>query len=73
MRADGTFGPGVRLPYPINTEYDDRQPNVTQNGREIVFASNRRTANTETPNFDIMYAKKRWLFGNGRRVRNLSE
>ena len=73
MRADGTFGPGVRLPYPINTEYDDRQPNVTQNGREIVFASNRRTANTETPNFDIMYAKKRWLFGNWRRVSNLSE
>ena len=73
MRADGTFGPGVRLPYPINTKYDDRQPNVTQNGREIVFASNRRTADTETPNFDIFYAKKRWLFGRWRRATNLSE
>ncbi len=73
MRGDGTFGPGVRLPYPVNTEYDDRQPNVSQSGRELVFASNRRTADTETPNFDIFYAKKRWLFGRWRRVTNLSE
>ncbi len=73
LRSDGTFGPGVRLPYPINTEHDDRQPNVSQNGREIVFASNRRTANTEAPNFDIFHAKKRWLFGRFRRVTNLSE
>ncbi len=73
MRDDGTFGPGVRLPYPINTAYDDRQPNVSQNGPEMVFASNRRTANTATPNFDIFYAKKRWLFGGWRRVNNLSE
>ena len=73
MRPDGTFSPGHRLPYPINTQYDDRQPNVSQNGREIVFASNRRTADTATPNFDIFYAKKWWLFGSWRRVRNLSE
>ena len=73
LRHDGTFSPGHRLPYPINTEYDDRQPNVSQNGREIVFASNRRTANTETPNFDIFYARKWWLFGRWRRVTNLSE
>lgn len=73
MRDDGTFGPGVRLPYPINTEYDDRQPNVSQNGREIVFASNRRTADTTTPNFDIFYAKKFWLFGNWGGVQNLSK
>ena len=73
MRADGTFGPGERLPYPINTEYDDRQPNVSQNGREMVFASNRRTANDPMPNFDIMYAKKAFWFGNWRRVTNLSD
>ena len=72
MRADGTFGPGVRLPYPINTEYDDRQPNVSQNGREIVFASDRRTANSDSPNFDIFYARKPWLFSRWRRVTNLS-
>jgi hypothetical protein len=73
MRPDGTFGRGVPLPYPINTPYDDRQPNVSQDGKEIVFASNRRTADTATPNFDIFYAKKRWLFGRFRRVTNLSE
>ncbi len=73
MRADGTFGPGVRLPYPISTEHDDRQPNVSQDGREIVFASDRRTANSENPNFDIFYAKKRWLFGRWRRATNLSK
>ncbi len=72
MRADGSFGPGVRLPYPINTEHDDRQPNVSQDGREIVFASDRRTADSNSPNFDIFYAKKRFVFGRWRRVRNLS-
>ncbi|MDJ0909347.1 MAG: hypothetical protein QNI99_09135 [Woeseiaceae bacterium] len=73
MRDDGTFEPGVRLPWPINTEYDDRQPNLSQNGREIVFASNRRTADSDTPNFDIFYAKRRYLFGRWRRLENLSE
>lgn len=72
MRPDGTFGRGIRLPGPINTEHDDRQPNVSQDGREIVFASNRRTAGTEGANFDIFYAKKRFLFMPWRRVRNLS-
>ena len=73
MRSDGTFEPGVRLPWPINTEYDDRQPNVSQDGRKIVFASNRRTANTDNPNFDIFYAKKGFMFGRWRHVKNLSE
>ena len=73
MRDDGTFEPGVRLPWPINTEYDDRQPNVSQDGRKIVFASNRRTAKSDSPNFDIFYAKKRFLFQRWRRVENLSE
>ncbi|MEM6511941.1 MAG: hypothetical protein AAF660_02925 [Pseudomonadota bacterium] len=72
MRSDGTFEPGVRLPWPINTQFDDRQPNVSQDGRRIVFASNRRTANEANPNFDIFYAKKRWLFGRWRRATNLS-
>ncbi len=73
LRDDGTFGPGVKLPYPINTPYDDRQPNVSQSGREMVFASNRRTANDENPNFDIFYAKKRFWFGRWYSVKNLSE
>jgi hypothetical protein len=73
MRHDGTFGKGERLPYPINTDYDDRQPNVSQDGREIVFASNRRTAETEPGNFDIFYAKRFWQYGRFRRATNLSE
>jgi len=70
LKADGTFSEGVRLPYPINTEHDDRQPNVSQDMREIVFASDRRTGDGS---FDIFHAKKRWLFGRWRRVTNLSE
>lgn len=40
QRADGSFGP----PKPVtelNTDYDDAMPNVSKNGREIVFTSNR--------------------------------
>lgn len=73
MRKDGTFGPGVRLPWPINTQYDDRQPNVSQDGLEIVFVSDRHTANTKNPNFDVFYAKKRFLFQRWRWVDNLSK
>lgn len=73
MREDGTFEPGVRLPWPINTEYDDRQPNVSQDGKEIVFASNRRTAESDNPNFDIFYAKRGFLLARWARVVNLSE
>jgi len=70
QRPDGSFSPGFRLPYPINTEHDDRQPNVSRDGREIVFASDRRTGDGQ---FDIFYAKKRWLFSRWRRTTNLSE
>jgi Tol biopolymer transport system component len=73
MRADGTFGPGERLPYPVNTEYDDRQPNLSQDGREIVFASDRRTAGTPGANFDIFYAKRGRESVDFPRVINLSE
>ncbi len=69
MRPDGSFGKGERLPYPINTDYDDRQPNVSQDGRELVFASNRR----DPTNFDIFYAKRFWQYGRWRKVTNLSE
>ena len=73
MRHDGTFGPGHRLGYPINTEYDDRQPNVSQDGREMVFASNRPSSPDDASGFDIYVSKRRFLWSPWRRVTNLSE
>lgn len=73
LRADGTFGPGHRLGYPINTEYDDKQPNVSPDGREIVFASNRPGANGVDSAFDIYTAKRRVQFFPWTEVVNLSE
>lgn len=73
MRPDGTFSAGRRLDYPINTEYDDRQPNVSQNGRQMVFASNRPSAPDDASGFDIFIAKRRLLWGPWRRATNLSE
>ena len=73
MRPDGTFGRGRRLGYPINTEYDDKQPNVSPDGLEIVFASNRPGAGGVDSKFDIYTAKRRFLFMPWRHAINLSE
>lgn len=73
QRPDGSFGPGERLGWPINTEYDDRQPNVSQDGREIVFASDRPSSDDDQSGFDIFYARRGFLFSPWRRVVNLSE
>ena len=73
MRDDGTFAPGTRLPYPINTDYDDRQPNVSQDGREIVFASNRPSSSDDTSGFDIFSARRVFMFQSWNKVVNLSE
>lgn len=70
QRSDGTFGPGYRLPYPINTDANDKQPNVSQDGREIVFASDRDSGDPNQS--DIFYAKRGFLFAPWRKVRNLS-
>lgn len=40
MGEDGHFGPGVRVDE-LSTEWDDRMPNISKDGREIVFSSNR--------------------------------
>ncbi len=42
MRRDGTFTPG-RPVHELNTPDDDRMPNISKDGREIVFSSNRAT------------------------------
>ncbi|MEL7448472.1 MAG: hypothetical protein AAFN78_04640 [Pseudomonadota bacterium] len=73
MRDDGTFGPGEMLPAPINTEYDDRQPNVSQDARVIVFASNRPTDDDDTSGFDIFTSERPFLFREWQKVTNLSE
>ncbi len=40
MGADGRFGAPSPV-HELNTEFDDRMPNVSRNGREIVFSSTR--------------------------------
>lgn len=40
MRADGTFGPGSEVPG-LNTASNDQMPNVSRDGRELVFVSDR--------------------------------
>ena len=61
------------MPWPVNTDYDDRQPNVSQDGKRLVFASNRRTADSGAPNFDIMYVKRGSFNADWGKVVNLSE
>lgn len=73
MRSDGTFTKPERLGWPINTEYDDRQPNVSQDGRKIVFASDRPSFDGDGSGFDIFYAKRHSIFGRWRHAVNLSE
>lgn len=61
QRRDGTFGP----PSPVvelNTEFDDRMPNVRSDGLEIVFSSLRPTdakGMTAFGNFDVYVARRR--------------
>ena len=40
MRADGTFGPGTAIPE-LNTASNDQMPNVSRDGLEMVFSSDR--------------------------------
>ncbi|HET6565204.1 MAG TPA: hypothetical protein VFG52_07315 [Xanthomonadales bacterium] len=42
LHSDGSFGAGVPVDE-LNTGSDDRMPNVSKNGLEIVFSSNRAT------------------------------
>ncbi|MFK7956825.1 MAG: TolB family protein [Lysobacterales bacterium] len=49
------FGEGRALAV-INTPFDDRQPNVSRDGLEIVFASDRLDPGSS--NFDIYYASR---------------
>jgi Tol biopolymer transport system component len=55
QRADGTFGPGVRVAE-LSTDAADLMPNVRRDGLEIVFSSNRASADPR--NQDIWYATR---------------
>ncbi|WEN15039.1 hypothetical protein PY254_17705 [Rhodanobacter sp. AS-Z3] len=55
LRADGSFGPGVRVAE-LSTDAADQMPNVRRDGLEIVFSSNRGSADPR--NQDIWYATR---------------
>jgi len=55
QRADGSFGPGVRVAE-LSTDAADLMPNVRRDGLEIVFSSNRASADPR--NQDIWYATR---------------
>ena len=55
QRADGSFGPGVRVAE-LSTDAADLMPNVRWDGLEIVFSSNRASADPR--NQDIWYATR---------------
>ena len=62
------------MDYPINTEdHDDQQPNLSPDGREIVFSSNRPSSSGDDTGFDIYYGKSRAFFLFWRHATNLSE
>jgi len=50
MNPDGSFNPGVPVDE-LNTEFDDRMPNISKDGLEIVFSSNRPDWGDGQPSF----------------------
>lgn len=61
MGADGKFGPPEAV-QELNTEFDDRMPNVSPDGLEIVFSSTRPTDANGTPafgSFDVYVSTRR--------------
>ena len=60
MDQEGRFGPGVRVDE-LSTEYDDRMPNVSKDGREIVYSSDRPTWGGGSQAYggqDVYYARR---------------
>ncbi|CAM5614600.1 hypothetical protein [Rhodanobacter lindaniclasticus] len=55
QRRDGSFGPGVRVAE-LSSDAADLMPNVRRDGLEIVFSSNRASADPR--NQDIWYATR---------------
>jgi hypothetical protein len=60
LRPDGSFAPATPVGE-LNTEHDDRMPNVSKDGLEIVFSSSRPTwgdGQAAFGGFDVYYAKR---------------
>jgi hypothetical protein len=66
MLPDGSFSPGVPVTE-LNTDMDDRQPNLSRDGLTIVFASDR-----DTGGFDVFMATRESLSDPWSTPRNLS-
>lgn len=66
MALDGSFGPG-ELVEGLNTDSHDQQPNVSRDGLEIVFSSNRDGAGQ-----DVFTASRSSVYDPWSNVRNLS-
>ena len=64
---DGRFSPGRAVPE-LNTDGDDRQPNVRRDGLEIVFASNRDGSGQ-----DVFVASRSNTYAPWSEIRNLSQ
>lgn len=67
MEANGTFGPGVAITE-LNTASADQQPNVSRNGLEMVFSSNRPGASGQ----DVFTASRASVNEPWGNVRNLT-
>ena len=60
LRSDGTFAAPTAVEA-VNTEFDDRMPNVRSDGLEMVFSSLRPTDAYGTPsvgNFDVYLSRR---------------
>jgi WD40-like Beta Propeller Repeat len=71
--ADGSFGPPTAVTE-LNTEFDDRMPNVSKDGREIVFSSNRTVdayGNVAFGSFDVYVSSRSSSNGTWSSPRNL--
>ncbi|MGB5581680.1 MAG: hypothetical protein WBM68_14000, partial [Woeseia sp.] len=70
MDWDGSFGPGEPVTE-LNTEFNDQQPNVRSDGREIVFSSDRDNAMSGTGQ-DVFTAVRTGSAKHWRRAKNLT-
>lgn len=66
LEWDGSFGPGEPV-HELNTSFNDQQPNLSRNGKEIVFSSDRAGAGQ-----DVFTAKRHRLRDSWSEPRNLS-
>jgi hypothetical protein len=70
MGWDGSFGPSEPVTE-LNTEFNDQQPNVSRNGLEIVFSSDRDNAMTGTSQ-DVFTSTRRNAAKSWHAPKNLS-